>query len=124
MIRMDIRIKSTDYEMTPETSQYLDDKIAAIEKMMGDDAAVTRCEVEIGRDAGRPRHGANIYFAEFTIFYPGGSVRSTNRSESVNGAIDDAREEVVRQLRRERKLHVRMWRRSGAIAKRLLRSEQ
>ncbi len=121
---MDIRVKSTDFEMTPSTSEYLDDRLATIEKMMGSDAAVTRCEVELGRDAGRPRHGANIYFAEFTIFYPGGSVRATNRSESINGAIDDAREEVLRQLRRERKLHIRMWRRGGAIAKRLIRSQE
>ena len=108
---MDVRIKSTDFEMTPAISQYLDERIAAIEKMMGDDASVTRCEVEIGRDAGRPRHGSNIYFAEFNVLFAGQQVRATNHSESINGAIDDAKEEVLRQLRRERKMHVRLWRR-------------
>lgn len=120
---MEIRIKSTDYEMTRDVSDYLDDKLVAIEKLLGDDTAVARCEVEIGRDAGRPRHGANIYFAEFNISYPGGFVRATNRSESINGAIDDAKEEAARQLKRARKLHIRMWRRSGSLAKRLLRME-
>lgn len=120
---METRIKTTDYEMTKETSDYLDDKLAAIEKMLGGDAPTARCEVELGRDAGRPRHGANIYFAEYHILYPGGSVRASNRSESVNGAIDDAKEEVVRQLLKERKVHIRMWRRGGALAKRLMRLE-
>lgn len=120
--RMEIRIKTTDYEMTSDTSSYLDARLATIEKLLGDDASVARCEVELGRDAGRPRHGANIYFAEFTIFTPGQQViRATNRSESVSGAIDDAKEELVRQIRRERKLHIRMWRRGGSMAKRLLR---
>lgn len=121
---MEIRIKTTDYEMNREISDYLDDKLAAIEKMLGDDAPLARCEVELGRDAGRPRHGANIYFAEYNVLYPGGSVRASNRSESVSGAIDDAKEEVMRQLRRERKLHIRVWRRGGALAKRLMRLEE
>lgn len=119
---MEIRIKTTDYEMTSETSNYLDARLSAIEKLLAQDTELARCEVELGRDAGRPRHGANIYFAEYTIFIPGQNViRATNRSESVTGAIDDAKEEVVRQLRRERKLHIRMWRRGGTLAKRMLR---
>lgn len=121
---MDIRVKATNYEMTPETSAYIDGRIKALEKMLGSDAQVSRCEVEVGRDAGNQRHGANLWFAEFLIIYPGGSVRATNRSESINGAIDDAKEEATRQLRRERKIHIRMWRKSGAAFKRLLRREE
>lgn len=119
---MDIRVKTTAYEMTPETSDYLDERIASLEKFLGSDADVTRCEVEIGQDGGH-RHGDNLFFAEFHILYPGGSIRSTNHSESVRGAIDDAKEEAARQLRRERKAHIRMWRRSGAAFKRLLRRD-
>src|SRR3989338_3524860 len=119
---MDIRIKTTDYEMTPQAAAYIRERVAHIEKVLAQDAANARCEVEVGRDAGRPRHGANVWFAEFQIMYPGGNlVRATNNSESVNGAIDDAKDELMRQLRRERKLHIRMWRRSGALAKRLMR---
>lgn len=118
---MNIRVKATNYELTPETSEYLDDRIATLEKLLGSDAEVSRCEVEVGRDAGGQRHGDHMYFAEFHILYPGGSARSTNRSESVNGAIDDAKEEVARQLRRARKMHIRVWRRSGAAFKRFLR---
>ena len=118
---MNTRVKATNYQMTPETSAYIDSRIQTLEKMLGADAQVSRCEVEVGRDAGNQRHGEHVWFAELHVLYPGGSVRATNRSESINGAIDDAREEVARQLRRERKLHVRMWRKSGAAFKRLLR---
>lgn len=121
---MDIRIKTTDYQMTADTRAYLDERLAHIEKLLDNDAELARCEVEVGRDAGRPRHGANIWFAEFNIKHPGERlIRATNRSESINGAIDDAKEEIVRQIRRERKVHIRMWRRGGAFAKRLLRLE-
>jgi ribosomal subunit interface protein len=119
---MDIRIKSTDYQMTPETATYLDERLAHIEKLLDRDAELARCEVEVGRDAGRPRHGANIWFAEINISQPGERlIRATNHSESINGAIDDAKEEIARQIRREKKVHIRMWRKGGAFAKRLMR---
>ena len=119
---MDVRIKTTDYQMTPDTSAYLDSKLSALEKHLGDDAAHARCEVEIGRAAGRPRHGANIWFAEINIRYPGGEpIRATNHSESMNAAIDDVKEEVERQLRQSRRLHMRVLRKTGAAIKRWMR---
>jgi ribosomal subunit interface protein len=120
---MNVRVKSTNYQMTQETSDYLDARIDALQKLLGADEAVSRCEVEVGRDAGNQKHGANLWFAEFHILFPGGAVRSVNKSESINGAIDDAKEEVARQLRKSRKLHIRMWRKSGAAFKRLLRMQ-
>src|SRR3989344_1696592 len=118
---MDIRIKVTDYQLTPETHAYLDERIAHIEKFVAHKANVARCEVELGRDAGRPRHGANIWFAEIHIVIPGeGMVYARNNSESINGAIDDVKEEVERQIRRGKKLHIRVLRKGGAAVKRLL----
>ncbi|MFA7309691.1 MAG: HPF/RaiA family ribosome-associated protein [Candidatus Paceibacterota bacterium] len=122
---MDIRIKTTDYQPTPEVSQYLNERLASIEKLLDTDAKLARCEVEIGRDAGRPRHGANIWFAEINVKHPGGTLfRVTNNSESINGAIDDAKEEIAQQIRREKKVHIRMWRKGGALAKRLLHTSE
>ena|SRR3990167_2270227 len=119
---MDVRIKATNYELTTEVSDYLDERITSLEKFLGNHADLARCEVELGRDAGRPRHGANIWFAEITIIIPGRDrVYARNNSESVNGAIDDVKEEVERQLLRERKLHRRFLRKGGAILKNIIR---
>ena len=119
---MDIRIKVTDYQLTPETHAYLDERIAHIEKFVAHKANVARCEVELGRDAGRPRHGANIWFAEMSVIIPGRKrVYARNNSESVNGAIDDVKEEVERQLHREKRAHIRFIRKGGAILKRIMR---
>lgn len=121
---MEVRTKATDYEMTPDVSAYLDERLAHLERILGADNDVAQCDVEIGRDAGRPRHGANIYFAEITVRVPGGvHARATNRSESLNGAIDAVKGEIERQLRQGRKVHRRVLRKSGALAKWLLRME-
>jgi ribosomal subunit interface protein len=119
---MDIRVKATDYEMTPEVSTYLDDKISAIAKLLASDAELARCEVEIGRDAGNQRHGEHVYFAEFMVTYPGGeTVRVTNRESSVNAAIDIAKDETVRQLRKSREARTTFLRKGGAALKKFMR---
>ena len=119
---MNVRIKATDYEITPEVRMYLDQRVASLAKLLTGFEDVARIEVEIGRDAGRPRHGANIWFAEMQVIVPGQErIYARNNSESVNGAIDDVKEEAERQLRRERKIHIRLYRKGGALAKRLMR---
>lgn len=119
---MDIRIKATDYEMTPEVADYLDHKIASLGKHLGGSQDVARIEVELGRDAGGQRHGNNMWFAEIRVVIPGDEpVYARNNSESVNGAIDDVKEEAERQLRKRKHASMSYIRKSGAMLKRLMR---
>ena len=119
---MEIRIKTTGYEITPEVSDYIGVKVGAIEKLLGNDAELARVEVEVGRDAGNQRHGEHVWFAEFIVSYPGGEmIRATNRESTVNAAIDIAKDETVRRLRKSRQAHVRLLRKGGAAIKNLLR---
>lgn len=122
MIDMDIRIKATDYEITPEVSSYLNERLVGLEKLLATDSDNARCEVEIGRDAGGSRHGANMWFAEIHIMQPGfARVYARNNASSVNEAITDVKEEIERQLRREKKLHIRVMRKTGAAVKSWMR---
>ncbi len=117
---MDIRIKATDYELTEEARNYLETRLVAIEKLLGG-APHVRFEVELGRAAGKARHGKNLWFAEIQVIVPGQDpVRATNNSESINAAIDDARAEVERQLRKNKQRGLRLTRRVGARIKNLL----
>ena len=119
---MDVRIKATDYELTPEVSAYLDERIAAIEKLLASDAALARCEVEMGRAAGGQRHGDYLYFAEINLTYPGGeTVHATNNAENVNTAIDDVKAEIIRQLRKQKTSHMQILRKGGAMLKSMMR---
>jgi ribosome-associated translation inhibitor RaiA len=121
---MDVRTKTTEYQMTPEVSDYLDDKLAQIEKSAGSGSEQARCEVEIGRAAGHHKHSEYMYFAEIQFMRPGSArLVARNHEPTVNAAIDNAKEELVRQMQREKRLHTRVWRKGGAFAKRLLRLE-
>jgi len=89
--------------MTPETERYLTEKLGHIEKLLGAEAENARCEVELGRDAGRPQHGDHLWFAEITLMPIGGATaRATNRAENINTAIDDVQKEIERQLRKDK----------------------
>ena len=119
---METRIKTTDYQMTPDVSAYLDERMVYIEKMLGGDAPLARCEVELGRAAGNQQHGAHMWRAEINVMYPGGSqIRATNNADNMNTAIEDAKEEIVRQLRTNKQVHRRVLRKGGAMLKRMMR---
>lgn len=116
---MTIRTKTVDYKMTSDISSYLDTKVTAITKLAGDGA---RVEVELGRDAGKPRHGKNIFFTEFCVVRPGEPrVCSRNNGESINESIDDAKDEMVRQLKKLKTKGKSTARKEGRKVKRALR---
>lgn len=108
--------------MTPDVEEYVQTRLATLEKLLGDRASVAQCEVELGCDAGRERHGANKWFAEVMVRVPGEpTARATNHASTINAAIDDVKEEVERQLRRGKQVRIGMVRKSGAFIKRLMR---
>lgn len=119
---MDVRVKATDYELTADTRSYLDERIQSVAKLLGNDADLARVEVEVGRAAGGQRHGDNLFFAEFDVSIPGdGRVHATNNASTINAAIDDVKEEILRQLRKRKTVHQRVIRKGGAMLKNIMR---
>jgi ribosomal subunit interface protein len=120
---MDIRIKATNFEIKESVSSYLDERIATIERHLGDEAEKARLEVEVGRDAGHSQRGEN-WFAELQLRVPGGNyARVVSEAETVQAAIDEAKDEMLRKLRTTKREHTGFLRRSGAALKRMLRME-
>ena len=106
--------------MPDEISVYLDKRLDDVAKFLNERDEVARCEVEIGRAVGRPEHG-NIWRAEINLIFKGRTCRAEAVGESVNAAIDEVKDDIMRQLRQDRRLHIRLARRGGALLKRLLR---
>ena len=117
---MDIRIKTSDYEITTEVSAYLNEKIVAIEKILSDDAGTARCEVEVGRAVGSSQQG-NVWRAEFIVMHGGERLRAEAMGESVNAAIDIAKDEILQQLRKSKGRSQTLSKRIGGRLKRWAR---
>lgn len=119
---MDIRTRATDFELNAGTADYLQQKLATIEKMLGEEARHARCEVELGRSGGAQRHGEYTWFAEIQVMCPGSPrIVARNQEPSINAAIDNAKEEVMVQLRKSKRAHTRVLRKTGAAIKRWMR---
>lgn len=117
---MDLRIKTTDYQLTDETRSYLDDKIASIKKILGNEAASARCEVTLGRAVGHSENG-DVWRAEIIVQNSGERHVAAARAESINAAIDQAKDEMLQQLRKSKGKEVSLMRRMGARLKKFAR---
>ena len=110
--------------MNDSVSAYLDDKLATIERHIGSEAEHARLEVEVGRGAGHSQHGEN-WFTEIQLRVPGGSyARVVGSAETLQAAIDEAKDEMLRKLRTTKKEHTGFIRKSGAALKRMLRMQE
>lgn len=119
---MDIRIRAKDFELTPSVETYVHQRVETLEKVLGSDAVNTRCEVDISRSGGAQHHSEYLWLAEIRVTQPGGAaIVASNQEATVNAAIDAAKDEAMAQLRREKKLHTRVMRKTGAAVKRWLR---
>ncbi len=113
---MDIRIKTNDYELTSDVRAYLDDKLLSVEKLLAHDARTARCEVELGRAVGHSQQG-NVWRAEIIVLSEGKRHVAESTAESVNAAIDLAKDEILQQLRREKDRSNTLMRRFGSRLK-------
>ena len=118
-----MRIKATNYKLTADAEKYLDARLQSIENLLGSvDAERTRCEVEIGKAAGNKHSSDYMWYAEIRVLTPGAKpLYARNHAASVNAAIDDVKEEAVRQVRKEKKMRDTHVKKKGREVKRVLR---
>ena len=90
-----------------------------IEKLLDANDTATRIDVELGRTTGHK--SGDVYFAEINLLVDGNSMRATVHEANVNAAIDQAKDDILNQLRKHKQLHRRILRKGGAAFKRFVR---
>lgn len=114
-----LTIKTTEWTMTDEIRVYLDEKLQAIDKLITDFGGDTvRCDVELGK--ARDQH-ADAWRAEMNLFIEGVLVRSEAQGETLQAALDEVKDEIVRQLKKTKQKRTSLLRRGGAAVKDWLR---
>ncbi len=121
-MHMNISYKTMNMELTHEIQAYAEEKLEAVERSLTrlpqDSQA---CEVIFTKDT---HHATgSVYRADFTIFAGGERVHAVGHGESITAAMDEAKDELTRRVRENKRVHVRMLRTGGAAIKRLLRME-
>ncbi len=97
-----IEIKATNIVMTPAIKDYTDKRLSTLVNMC---ERYSPCDVtvEVGKTS-QHHHKGEVFFAEFNMVIPGATLRATSTKDDLYAAIDDAKDELKRQLvdRKER----------------------
>ena len=102
MGKFTINIKTgPSVELTKELSDFVEQKVTMLEKYLGDAKGPFICEVELKKTTERQQTG-KIYYAEFNLSYGGNLERITVEAATLYKAIEKAKDEMKRILRRSR----------------------
>jgi ribosomal subunit interface protein len=115
---MKTNIKATNINIVPETSEYLDKKMAMIEKIANDENMF--CQIELGRISNHHTTG-DIFRAEINCHSKGRDFRAVAEKESLHSAIDFVKDDMLREIKSDKSRRQTLLRRGGAKIKNMLK---
>lgn len=116
---MQIKIRCTDFELTPAIREYIEKKLPHLEKFLGNNNAL--CEVEIGKATGHHRSG-DVFRAEINLNEPGGKqFFAVVERDDLYAAIDLVRDEIEREIISSKKKRDTLWKRGAQKIKKMAR---
>lgn len=117
---MSISIKSTKLTLGPEVKAYALKKMEAVEKFTKGKKAV-KIEIELAKKTHSKK--GDVFYAEINLAVEGKFFRATSEGETIEAAIDDMKDEILRELRKEKTRRTEVARRKEGRVKRALRGE-
>ncbi len=118
---MTINIKATNMELTPAISSYVEGKIIGLDKfIVAKDPESVLVNVEIGLNTKHHQSG-KVFRAEINLHIGGKYIRTVSEKEDLYVAIDDMRDQVVREIKAFKEKKRDLSRKGGSIIKKILR---
>ncbi len=117
---ININIKSTNFNMTPDIDQMVRDKINLVERFLdlrGDETALA--EVEIERSTHHKK--GEVFRVEINFSFKGKVIRSESKHFDVRSAIEGVREDLERRIRRGKGKRFDIFKKSARKLKKILR---
>ena len=113
-------LKATNIELTPDIDEYIRKRIAMLDKVVDRDDTSARVAAELGKTTQHHKEG-NFYFAEFNVHISGKNFRAVAERDDLYAAIDEAKDEIIREVSQFKNKQRTLIRRGGAIIKNILR---
>jgi len=99
---MQTNIKATGIIITPAVSDYLDEKLSALKKLIDVNDDTVKIQVEIGKTTKHHQSGDDLFRAEINIEIGGDYLRAEAEMSDLFPAIDIMKDKILDKLR-ERK---------------------
>ena len=116
-----IKIKTTGIDLTPTIEEYVRTKIHMLQKFFphyAKESGELLFEIEIGKTTRHHMKG-DVYRAEINFNTDGTHFRSEAVKDDIYAAIDEAKDEMARELRKHKDKDMTLLKRGGAIFKNL-----
>ncbi len=115
---MNINIKATNMELTGAISEYVNKRLASIEKF-SKDGNITG-SVEVGKTTNHHKQG-DVYKAEFNIDMNGEHFFADSEQSDLYAAIDDAKEEISRTISSNKDRKQTLFKRGASSVKKMVK---
>ncbi len=120
---MNINIRATNFELTPEIQAYLDKKLESVDKLIDTNDSSAYAHVELGKISRHHKSG-DIFRAEINLSLKGQQIRAEAEGEDLYKAIHEMKESLVREVDKMKERKLSLLRRGLQRAKRLIRGNR
>ena len=118
---MQIKIKTTNIELTYALETYVEEKIKSVEKfVIPHEEEAPLVEVEVGKTT-KHHNSGEVFRAEVNLHVRGKYFRAVSEKDDLYVAIDDMKDELVRELNSYKGKERTLVRRGAGMIKNLLR---
>lgn len=112
---MNTNIKTTNVSLSTAITDYVNKRLAKVSKLLRDDPSI-QCDIELARTTEHHQKG-DIFRAEMHIVGSGKNIYASSEKQDLYTAIDDVKEQVLRELKSKKEKRASFIRRGGAKVK-------
>ena len=114
-----VNFKADNIELTQNTKDYAQEKVGMLYKLIANvDEENVRYEIDLSKSN---QNSGSIYRADITLHAAPIRLHSVGHGESINAAIDEAKDELERRMRREKTKERTLLKRGKQAIKKMLR---
>ena len=96
---MKIMIHAKNIELTPSIETWIDQKMATLMKLFKPGDQLTEARIEVGRPS-KHHHTGPVHYAEINLKIGGVLLRAVSEHIDLRTAVDFARDEIERQVKK------------------------
>ncbi len=119
---ININIKSTNFDMTPDIEAYIKNKMTSVEKFMHPtENEEILMEVEMDRSTHHKK--GDVHRAEVNVTWKGRLYRAEQSEADPRMAVDSIRTQLEKQIRRSKSKRFELFEKGSRIIKRIMKRQ-
>ncbi len=118
---MQIVTKARNFEITEALDSYVEKKLEAVKKYVRESGSETIAHVELGKSTSHHHHAGDMFRAEINFRHEGKNYRVVSEKDNLYSAIDDVKDELVRELDKSKKRRLHFIHKGGAKVKNMIK---